>query len=120
MADVGVSTPTSDNERDETTEDQMETQKSENASQSLEQETRSIPEDTNARKIFIQEVSRDCCDQRVFLTAGSLTNYICFLFKQKAMLLRNTLQTAMRNVTSHHFDRRVSELEAHSREHPRN
>lgn len=35
------------------------------------------------------------------------------------MLLRNTLQTAMRNVTSHHFDRRVSELEAHSRKCPR-
>lgn len=35
------------------------------------------------------------------------------------MLLRNTLQTAMRNVTSPQFDRRVSELEAHSRKCPR-
>lgn len=92
VPNVVDSTPTSDSKRDETAEDQMETQRSQNASQSLEQETRSIPEDTDARKMFIQE---------------------------KAILLRNTLQTAMRNVTSHHFDRRVSELEAHSRKCPR-
>ncbi|KAJ5590660.1 hypothetical protein N7450_004632 [Penicillium hetheringtonii] len=79
VPNVVDSTPTSDSKRDETAEDQMETQRSQNASQSLEQETRSIPEDTDARKMFIQE---------------------------KAILLRNTLQTAMRNVTSHHFDRR--------------
>lgn len=38
---------------------------------------------------------------------------------QKAALLRNKLQTAMRNVADHQIDRRVSELEAHSRKVPR-
>ncbi|CAI7571568.1 unnamed protein product [Penicillium pancosmium] len=91
---VGVSTPTSTTQpvRDETSEDQMETEMRPTASQSLEDDTSSMPEDSNARKMFIQE---------------------------KALLLRNTLQTAMRNVTTHQFDRRVSELEAHSRKCPR-
>ncbi|KAJ5644744.1 hypothetical protein N7507_010755 [Penicillium longicatenatum] len=53
---------------------------------------RTIPNDPDARKIFIQE---------------------------KAALLRNTLQTAMRNVTDHQIDRRVSDLEEHSRKCPR-
>lgn len=39
--------------------------------------------------------------------------------EQKASLLRSRLQSAMRNVTDHQFDRRVSELEAHSRKCPR-
>lgn len=34
---------------------------------------------------------------------------------QKATLLRTRLKSAMRNVPDHQFDRRVSELEAHSR-----
>lgn len=39
--------------------------------------------------------------------------------QQKASLLRARLQSAMRNVTDHQFDRRVSELDAHSRKCPR-
>ncbi|CAL5867541.1 uncharacterized protein PFLUO_LOCUS1760 [Penicillium psychrofluorescens] len=54
--------------------------------------TRAIPNDPETRKMFIQE---------------------------KAHLLRSRLQSAMRNVTDHQFDRRVSELEAHSRKCPR-
>ncbi|KAJ5625802.1 hypothetical protein N7510_002111 [Penicillium lagena] len=54
--------------------------------------TRAIPSDPETRKVFIQE---------------------------KAHLLRSRLQSAMRNVTDHQFDRRVSELEAHSRKCPR-
>ncbi|CAG8010129.1 unnamed protein product [Penicillium salamii] len=57
-----------------------------------EPETRSVPEGSDARKMFIQE---------------------------KASLLRSRLQSAMRNVTDHQFDRRVSDLEAHSRKCPR-
>ncbi|KAJ5103469.1 hypothetical protein N7532_003998 [Penicillium argentinense] len=87
-----VSTPTSQPERDETTEDQTKAGRPPTASQSPEQDTRAIPDDPDARKIFIQE---------------------------KAALLRNTLQTAMRNVPSNPIDRRVSELEAHSRKCPR-
>ncbi|CAG7959443.1 unnamed protein product [Penicillium olsonii] len=56
------------------------------------EQTRSVPEDSDARKMFIQE---------------------------KATLLRSRLQSAMRNVTDHQFDRRVSDLEAHSRKCPR-
>ena len=39
--------------------------------------------------------------------------------EKKASLLRSRLQSAMRNVTDHQFDRRLSELEAHSRKCPR-
>mgnify|MGYP006876454603 FL=1 len=39
--------------------------------------------------------------------------------EKKATLLRSRLQSAMRNVTDHQFDRRLSELEAHSRKCPR-
>ncbi|KAJ5577637.1 uncharacterized protein N7459_006601 [Penicillium hispanicum] len=85
-----VSTPVPQPQRDEP--QRMETQRSPTASQTSDEETRSIPEDPDARRLFIQ---------------------------QKAALLRNTLQTAMRNVTDHQIDRRVSELEAHSRKAPR-
>ncbi|KAJ6115545.1 hypothetical protein N7523_005962 [Penicillium sp. IBT 18751x] len=88
---VRVLTPCSELERDQTQE-QMDTYRPSTASHSSEQETKPIPEDPDARKIFIQE---------------------------KAALLRNTLQSAMRNVTDHQIDRRVSELEAHSRKCPR-
>ncbi|KAJ5155848.1 hypothetical protein N7492_008651 [Penicillium capsulatum] len=64
----------------------------ENASQGPRQDPESVPDDLDARKVFIQ---------------------------QKATLLRNRLQTAMRNVTDHQIDRRVSELEVHSRKCPR-
>ncbi|KAJ5773986.1 hypothetical protein N7457_008882 [Penicillium paradoxum] len=87
-------TPTPQNsqpERDQTP-DQMETDQSFNMSKNSEQETCIIPLDSDARKMFIQ---------------------------QKASLLRSRLQSAMRNVTDHQFDRRVSELEAHSRKCPR-
>ncbi|KAJ5551031.1 hypothetical protein N7461_005729 [Penicillium sp. DV-2018c] len=72
--------------------DQMDMTQSSNTCNNPGQETRSVPSDSNARKIFIQ---------------------------QKASLLRTRLQSAMRNVTDHQFDRRVSELEAHSRKCPR-
>lgn len=52
------------------------------------------------------------------ILAVILSRLVLTIF-QKATLLRNTLQTAMRNVTSHQIDRRVSELEAHSRKCPR-
>ncbi|KAL3493834.1 hypothetical protein BJX62DRAFT_67687 [Aspergillus germanicus] len=51
-----------------------------------------VPSDPNTRKQFIQE---------------------------KATLLRNRLQNAMRHVRDPQFDRRVSELETHSRKYPR-
>ncbi|KAJ5692805.1 hypothetical protein N7462_002228 [Penicillium macrosclerotiorum] len=107
--DVRVATPSSQPERDQ--RDQMDPDRSPNASQCSE--TSSIPEDPNARKIFIQEVSgaHTCL---ACLARTSLT-----MILQKAALLRNTLQTAMRNVTDHQIDRRVSELEAHSRKCPR-
>ncbi|KAL4810522.1 hypothetical protein BDV18DRAFT_156882 [Aspergillus unguis] len=54
--------------------------------------SRSIPSDPETRKQFIQE---------------------------KASLLRNRLQNAMRHVRDPQFDRRVSELEEHSRKYPR-
>ncbi|KAJ5648402.1 hypothetical protein N7490_004774 [Penicillium lividum] len=82
-----VATPTR-SERDQN--EHMDTQ---NSSTALDQQkTRTIPDDPDARKMFIQE---------------------------KAALLRNTLQTAMRNVTDHQIDRRVSSLEEHSRKCPR-
>ncbi|KAL2813506.1 hypothetical protein BDW59DRAFT_154796 [Aspergillus cavernicola] len=51
-----------------------------------------IPSDAKTRKLFIQE---------------------------KATLLRNRLQNAMRHVQNPQFDRRLSELDAHSRKYPR-
>ncbi|GIJ87709.1 hypothetical protein Asppvi_006622 [Aspergillus pseudoviridinutans] len=54
--------------------------------------TRTIPEDPITRKLFIQE---------------------------KASLLRSRIRSAMRHVRDHQFDRRLSELEAHSRKYPR-
>ncbi|OGM41400.1 hypothetical protein ABOM_010035 [Aspergillus bombycis] len=54
--------------------------------------TRAVPEDPETRKLFIQ---------------------------QKASLLRNRIQNAMRHVKDPQFDRRLSELEAHSRKFPR-
>ncbi|KAE8335940.1 hypothetical protein BDV24DRAFT_155623 [Aspergillus arachidicola] len=53
---------------------------------------RTVPEDPETRKLFIQE---------------------------KASLLRNRIQNAMRHVKDPQFDRRLSELEAHSRKFPR-
>ncbi|KAJ5130488.1 uncharacterized protein N7515_006527 [Penicillium bovifimosum] len=89
-----VQTPTPQNSQPEReVHDQMDMTQSSNAPNTSDQETRSvIPSDTNARKVFIQ---------------------------QKASLLRSRLQSAMHNVTDHQFDRRVSELEAHSRKCPR-
>ncbi|KAJ5163590.1 uncharacterized protein N7500_005420 [Penicillium coprophilum] len=87
-------TPTPQNsqpERDQV-QDRMDTNQSFNVPNTPEQETRSVISDSDARKIFIQ---------------------------QKASLLRSRLQSAMRNVTDHQFERRVSELEAHSRKCPR-
>ncbi|CAI7652121.1 uncharacterized protein N7487_004944 [Penicillium crustosum] len=89
-----IQTPTPQNsqpERDQT-QDQMDTDQSFNVPSTPEQETRSVISDPDARKLFIQ---------------------------QKANLLRSRLQSAMRNVTDYQFDRRVSELEAHSRKCPR-
>ncbi|KAL2835549.1 hypothetical protein BJY01DRAFT_252567 [Aspergillus pseudoustus] len=54
--------------------------------------TQTVPSDPNSRKQFIQE---------------------------KANLLRNRLQNAMRHVRDPQFDRRVSELEAHCQKYPR-
>ncbi|KAH3180631.1 hypothetical protein KXW84_008139 [Aspergillus fumigatus] len=54
--------------------------------------SRTIPEDPQTRKLFIQE---------------------------KASLLRSRIRSAMRHVRDHQFDRRLSELEAHSRKFPR-
>ncbi|KAL5357865.1 hypothetical protein BJX96DRAFT_172921 [Aspergillus floccosus] len=55
-------------------------------------DTRTVPEDPETRKVFIQE---------------------------KASLLRNRLQSAMRHVRDPQFDRRLSQLEEHSRKYPR-
>ncbi|KAJ6093244.1 hypothetical protein N7486_008533 [Penicillium sp. IBT 16267x] len=85
--DIRVATPPR-SERDQN--QHMDTQTSPTASN--HQEPRTIPDDPDARKAFIQE---------------------------KAALLRTTLQTAMRNVTDHQIDRRVSDLEEHSRKFPR-
>ncbi|KAE8353585.1 hypothetical protein BDV28DRAFT_104966 [Aspergillus coremiiformis] len=54
--------------------------------------TRTVPEDPERRKLFIRE---------------------------KATLLRNRIRSAMRHVRDPQFDRRLSELEAHSRKFPR-
>ncbi|KNG86489.1 hypothetical protein ANOM_005124 [Aspergillus nomiae NRRL 13137] len=54
--------------------------------------TRIVPEDPETRRLFIQ---------------------------QKANLLRNRIQNAMHHVKDPQFDRRLSELEAHSRKFPR-
>ncbi|KAL4918532.1 hypothetical protein BDW62DRAFT_181045 [Aspergillus aurantiobrunneus] len=54
--------------------------------------SQTVPSDPQTRKLFIQE---------------------------KAILLRNRLQNAMRHVRDPQFDRRVSELEEHSRKYPR-
>ncbi|KAJ5105907.1 hypothetical protein NUU61_003254 [Penicillium alfredii] len=73
-------------ERDQT-EEQIDPERLSKASDDSES-TQTVPADPNARKMFIQ---------------------------QKATLLRSRLQSAMRNVPDHQFDRRVSELDAHSR-----
>ncbi|KAJ5239963.1 hypothetical protein N7468_004582 [Penicillium chermesinum] len=85
-----VAAPSSSSERDQR---QQETkQNPPSVAGSAVQASRKVPEDFHARKIFIQE---------------------------KAALLRNTLQTAMQSVTDHQIDRRVSDLEEHSRKVPR-
>ncbi|GLI72833.1 hypothetical protein PoHVEF18_001017 [Penicillium ochrochloron] len=89
--EIAIPTLSSQPERDPPHEMDT-TTRSRSASQASDTETRSIPDDPDARKVFIQE---------------------------KAALLRNKLQTAMRNVPDHQIDRRVSELEAHSRKVPR-
>ncbi|KAL3470826.1 hypothetical protein BJX99DRAFT_263849 [Aspergillus californicus] len=63
-----------------------------NRPESMTTTSQTIPSDPETRKQFIQE---------------------------KASLLRNRLQNAMRHVCDPQFDRRVSELEAHSRKYPR-
>ncbi|KAJ5092799.1 hypothetical protein N7456_008660 [Penicillium angulare] len=88
--DIRVATPTR-SPRDDS-QHLIETQISPAKTATPEKESPAIPENPDARKIFIQE---------------------------KAALLRNTLQTAMRNVTDHQIDRRVSELEEHSRKRPK-
>ncbi|KAJ6166837.1 hypothetical protein N7470_002284 [Penicillium chermesinum] len=86
-----VAAPSSSSERDQR---QQETkQNPPSVAGSAVQASRKVPEDFHARKIFIQE---------------------------KAALLRNTLQTAMQSVTDHQIDRRVSDLEEHSRKVPPN
>ncbi|KAJ5953223.1 hypothetical protein N7454_000119 [Penicillium verhagenii] len=88
--DIHIATPTR-SERDQN--QHMDTQTSPTALASP-QVSPTIPDDPAARKVFIQE---------------------------KAARLRNTLQTAMRNVksTDHQIDRRLSDLEEHSRKCPR-
>ncbi|OOQ81554.1 hypothetical protein PEBR_42612 [Penicillium brasilianum] len=87
---ISIPAPSSQPTRDQPQE--MDTTRSRSASRASDSDTASIPDDPDARKAFIQE---------------------------KAALLRNRLQTAMRNVPNHQIDRRVSELEAHSRKAPR-
>ncbi|KAG0159389.1 hypothetical protein PDIDSM_6911 [Penicillium digitatum] len=81
----------SQSDRDQA-QDLMDTDQSFNVPRTPEEDTRSVISDSDARKLFVQ---------------------------QKASLLRSRLQSAMRNVTDYQFDRRVSELEAHSRKCPR-
>jgi hypothetical protein len=69
-----------------------------------------VPSDPNTRKQFIQEVH---------ITPTSLIGDQDANATQKATLLRDRLQNAMRHVRDPQFDRRVSELEAHSRKYPR-
>ncbi|KAJ5960416.1 uncharacterized protein N7479_007566 [Penicillium vulpinum] len=85
-------TPQSSQPERDQIQDLMDTNQSFNVPNTPEQEMCSPVSDSDARKIFIQ---------------------------QKASLLRSRLQSAMRNVTDHQFDRRVSELEEHSRKCPR-
>ncbi|KAI2713610.1 hypothetical protein CBS147332_5350 [Penicillium roqueforti] len=89
-----IQTPTPQNSQSECgqTQDLMDIDRSFNVPSTPEQDIHSVTLDSDARKKFIQ---------------------------QKASLLRSRLQSAMRNVTDHQFDRRVSELEAHSRKCPR-
>ncbi|KAF3387441.1 hypothetical protein F1880_000323 [Penicillium rolfsii] len=97
---------------------QMETiTRSRSASRASDTETRSMPEDPDARKVFIKEV-RAVPNGPPAIPAEHIPNYTRSTL-QKAALLRNKLQTAMRNVADHQIDRRVSELEAHSRKVPR-
>ncbi|KAF7164062.1 hypothetical protein CNMCM5623_008781 [Aspergillus felis] len=72
--------------------------------------TRTIPEDPITRKLFIQEVRH-----RVQTCNPASTHK----YQQKASLLRSRIRSAMRHVRDHQFDRRLSELEAHSRKYPR-
>jgi hypothetical protein len=72
--------------------------------------TQSVPSDPDTRKQFIKEVQ---------ITSTSLIRIPDANAIQKATLLRNRLQNAMRHVRDPQFDRRVSELEAHSRKYPR-
>ncbi|KAJ5818515.1 hypothetical protein N7474_004106 [Penicillium riverlandense] len=84
------------------------------ADNSQQPTTRAIPNDPETRKMFIQEVSQ------VYIATQKQTTYTnTFSPTKKAQLLRSRLQSAMRNVADHQFDRRVSELEAHSRKCPR-
>ncbi|RHZ48646.1 uncharacterized protein CDV56_106010 [Aspergillus thermomutatus] len=76
-----------------------------------ETSTRTIPKDPETRKLFIQEVRHRV---QTCTPARTLTNT-----RQKASLLRTRIQSAMRHVRDHQFDRRLSELEAHSRKYPR-
>lgn len=64
--------------------------------------------------MFIQEVRKPNCAHRL-----SPIQHIAKPYFQKAALLRSTLQTAMRSITDHQIDRRVSDLEEHSRKCPR-
>ncbi|KAJ5326950.1 uncharacterized protein MYU51_008091 [Penicillium brevicompactum] len=92
VMDSHIPTPqNSQPERDETQQTETETEAFD-VPRTPEEETRSVPDDSDARKVFIQE---------------------------KASLLRSRLQSAMRNVADHQFDRRVSDLDAHSRKCPR-
>ncbi|EPS30083.1 hypothetical protein PDE_05033 [Penicillium oxalicum 114-2] len=84
--------------RDESQESNVSTT-SRSESPKADLETRSIPEDPDARKIFIQQAAPSTF--------------------QKAALLRIKLQSAMRNATENQIDRRVSDLEEHSRKVPR-
>lgn len=80
-------------------------------SSNSQENARSKPEDATARKMFIQAVRKSHTSS--FPSPGSN----CHI--QKANLLRSRLQNAMRKVTDHQIDRRVSELEEHSRKQPR-
>lgn len=71
---------------------------------------KTVPSDPETRKQFIQEV----CPEQQYLQQIPHSNE-----QQKANLLRSRLQDAMRHVRDPQFDRRVSELEEHSRKYPR-
>lgn len=80
-------------------------------SHSHDHPTRSVPEDPETRKVFIQEV----------WPIYSVLYFSIGLTKdaQKATLLRNRIQNAMRHVKDTQLDRRLSDLEAHSQSQPR-